>query len=105
MKERVRDGVNAQLLKVGHREETPSLQERSNWRAAKEIFRLVIPKPGLSARNLLSAGSETTDSSRYKPRFGMTMHWGFSTGNIRWVLTSLRSTCNSLEFFGQSGEE
>jgi hypothetical protein len=62
--------VNAQLLKVGHREETPSLQERSNWRAAKEIFRLVIPKPGLSARNLLVAGSEKADSSRVRPRFG-----------------------------------
>ena len=76
MKERVRDGVNAQLLKVGHREETPSLQERSNWRAAKEIFRLVIPKPGLSARNLLVAGSEKADSSRVRPRFGMTILLG-----------------------------
>jgi hypothetical protein len=33
----------------------------------KETLTLVIPKPGLSARNLLSAGSETTDSSRDKP--------------------------------------
>jgi hypothetical protein len=35
--------------------------------------RFVISKPGSSARNLLAAGSETADSSREKPRFGMTI--------------------------------
>jgi hypothetical protein len=39
----------------------------------KTIPPLVIPKPVLSARNLLAAGSETADSSRNKPRFGMTI--------------------------------
>jgi hypothetical protein len=34
---------------------------------------LVIPKPGLSARNLLAADGETADSSRENPRFGMTI--------------------------------
>jgi hypothetical protein len=34
---------------------------------------LVIPKPGLTARDLLAGGSETADSSRNRPRFGMTI--------------------------------
>jgi glucosamine kinase len=37
---------------------------------------LVIPKPVLSARNLLAACSEEADSSRDIPRFGMTMSLG-----------------------------
>jgi hypothetical protein len=37
---------------------------------------LVIPKPVLSARNLLAASGETADSSR-DPRFGMTILLGF----------------------------
>jgi hypothetical protein len=40
--------------------------------AAKQLPPLVKPKPALSARNLLAAGSETADSSREIPRFGMT---------------------------------
>jgi len=34
---------------------------------------LVIPRPGLSPRNLLAAGGETADFSRNKPRFGVTI--------------------------------
>jgi hypothetical protein len=32
--------------------------------AQKQLQPLVIPKPGVSARNLLAAGGETADSSR-----------------------------------------
>jgi hypothetical protein len=42
-------------------------------------YPFVIPKPVLSARNLLAAGSETADSSSGKPRFGMTILLGNST--------------------------
>jgi hypothetical protein len=41
-----------------------------------QLAKLVIPKPGLSARNLLDEGSLTADSSREMPRFGMTRGWG-----------------------------
>jgi hypothetical protein len=34
---------------------------------------LVIPKPALSARNLLPSGSEAADSSRGNPRLEMTI--------------------------------
>jgi len=37
---------------------------------------LVIPKPGLSVRNLLPAGSKAADCSRDNPRFGITILWG-----------------------------
>jgi hypothetical protein len=39
---------------------------------------LVIPKPGLSARNLLAAGSEAADSSRDKAALRNDNSLGFS---------------------------
>ena len=47
---------------------------------------LVIPKPVLSARNLLTAGSETADSARGKPRLGMTTPWRLHRRNAIRVL-------------------
>ncbi len=47
---------------------------------------LVIPKPVLSARNLLTAGSETADSARGKPRLGMTTPWRLHHQNVIRVL-------------------
>src|SRR4029077_15720464 len=46
---------------------------------AQEQPPLVIPKPDLSARNLLPASSEAADSARGLPRFGVTILWGFSS--------------------------
>jgi hypothetical protein len=45
---------------------------------AKQPASLVIPKPARSAKNLLAASGKQQIPRATKPRFGMTILWGFS---------------------------
>ena len=63
MKERMRNGESAQLLKVWHKTGTiKSTRVIKVGNGDPFCAPLVIPKPALSARNLLAASSETADS-------------------------------------------